>query len=218
MATADSLAKQITALQDEMIPQIPADALTAMMAATKTLAESRQAENALKAGDTCPDFELSNANGSNIRLSEQLKNGPQVISFYRGAWCPYCSLEIKALRDNLDAFRQHGADLIAISPQIPDKSSGQVNELNLDFEVLSDPGNQIAKQFGLVFSLGKDIQDIYDAFGIDVAAHNNDELFELPIPATYIIDSERNIRYAFVDADYTKRLEPSNIINELQKL
>jgi peroxiredoxin len=218
MSASDSLAGQIAALQAEMIPNIPQDTLSTMMSATQTLADSRQAEKALNVGDVCPDFELGNAHGVKVRLSEQLKSGPAVISFYRGAWCPYCNLEIHALKNNLDTFRQHGADLIAISPQVPDKSLPQVNDLDLEFEVLSDIGNEIAKQFGLVFTVSPELRPIYDTFGIDIADHNGDNNFEIPMPATYIVDSGRKIRFGFVSADYTQRLEPSIIIEELQKL
>lgn len=218
MANAKSLSSRITAMQAEMIPQIPETALKIMMAATQKLVASGQAEKALNVGDICPDFELNNAHGISISLSKQLKNGPQVISFYRGAWCPYCNLEINALKQNLEVFRKHGADLIAISPQLPDKSLTQTSELNLEFEVLSDLSNLVAKQFGLVFTLEPDIRPIYDAFEIDIPDHNGDDKFELPIPATYIVDSDRKIRYAFINADYTQRLEPAIIIEELQKL
>jgi len=218
MSTSDFLASQIAALQAEMIPNIPQDTLSTMMSATQTLADSGQAEKALNVGDTCPDFELGNAQGVKVSLSEQLKSGPAVISFYRGAWCPYCNLEIHALKNILDGFRQHGAELLAISPQVPDKSLSQINDLNLEFEVLSDIGNEIAKQFGLVFTVSPELRPIYDAFGIDIADHNGDNNFEIPMPATYIVDSDRKIRFGFVSADYTQRLEPSIIIEELQKL
>jgi len=159
VATSNALAQQIAAMQAEMIPQIPEEALNTMMAATQALVATGLADKALNAGQTCPDFELKNAHGNIVSLDQQLKNGPQVISFYRGAWCPYCNLEIKALKENLPAFRQLGADLIAISPQIPNKSLAQEDELNLEFEVLSDTDNQLARQFGLVFTLPEEIQE-----------------------------------------------------------
>ncbi len=218
MDTSNALAQQIAAMQAEMIPQIPEETLNTMMLATQALVGTGLADKALNAGQTCPDFELKNAHGNIVSLDEQLKNGPQVISFYRGAWCPYCNLEIRALKESLPAFRQLGAELIAISPQVPDKSLAQEEELKLEFEVLSDTDNLLARQFGLVFTLPEEIQAIYDAFKIDVADHNGDDKFELPIPATYIIDSDKKIRYAFVNADYTQRLEPSVIIEELEKL
>jgi peroxiredoxin len=218
VTTSNALAKQIATMQAEMIPQIPEATLSTMLAATQALVDTGQAAKALNVGEACPDFELNNAHGKNVSLGEQLKNGPRVISFYRGAWCPYCNLEIRALKEALPAFRQHGADLIAISPQIPDKSLSQTEELKLEFEVLSDTDNQLARQFGLVFTLPESIREIYDAFEIDVADHNGNDKFELPIPATYIVDKDKVIRYAFVDADYTQRLEPLTIIEELQKL
>ncbi len=137
MANAESLSSRIAAMQAEMIPQIPETALNTMMAATQKLVASGQAEKALGVGDTCPDFELNNAHGISINLGEQLKKGPRILSFYRGAWCPYCNLEINALKQSLGAFRKYGADLIAISPQIPEKSLSQTSELNLEFDVLS---------------------------------------------------------------------------------
>jgi peroxiredoxin len=218
VTTPNALANQIAAMQAEMIPQIPEAALETMVAATQSLIESGLAGKALNTGETIPGFELTNALGKKVSLDEQLKNGPLVISFYRGAWCPYCNLEIRALKEALPAFRQRGADLIAISPQLPDKSLSQTQELQLEFEVLSDIDNQLARQFGLVFTLPESIQSIYDDFGIDVAGHNGNDQFELPIPATYIVDTDKVIRYAFVNADYTQRLEPSTIIEELQKL
>lgn len=218
MTTSNTLANQIAAMQAEMLPQIPEAALNTMMAATQSLVDSGLAGRALKTGESCPDFELDNAHGNSVSLDEQLKHGPLVISFYRGAWCPYCNLEIRALKDALPALRQHGANLIAVSPQLPDKSLSQTEELKLEFEVLSDIDNQLARQFGLVFTLPESIREIYDAFEIDVADHNGNEQFELPVPATYIIDKNKIIRYAFVNADYTQRLEPSIIIEELQKL
>ena len=218
MATSNTLASQIAAMQAEMIPQIPEAALDTMMSATQALIDTGQASKALNVGETCPDFALNNAQGNSVSLHEQLKNGPLVISFYRGAWCPYCNLEIRALKEALAAFRQQGADLIAISPQLPDKSLSQTEELKLEFEVLSDIDNQLARQFGLVFTLPESIRSIYDDFGIDIAGHNGNDTFELPIPATYIVDTDKTIRYAFVNADYTQRLEPSTIVEELQKL
>lgn len=218
MATPNILASQIAAMQAEMIPQIPEAALDTMMSATQALIDTGQAGKALNVGETCPDFTLNNARGDSVSLGEQLKNGPLVISFYRGAWCPYCNLEIRALKEELQAIRQQGADLIAISPQLPDKSLSQAEELKLEFEILSDIDNQLARQFGLIFTLPESIREVYDAFGIDVVDHNGNDKFELPIPATYIVDKDKTIRYAFVNADYTQRLEPLTILEELQKL
>ena len=141
-----------------------------------------------------------------------------VISFYRGAWCPYCNLEIRALAEHLPAIREQGADLLAISPQVVSKAEQQASELALPFAVLSDAGNQVARRFGLVFALPEQTRPIYDAFGFDLPGHNGDDKYELPIPATYIVDTQGVMRFAFVDADYTRRMEPVDIIEQLKSL
>jgi peroxiredoxin len=218
MSQHQSLAEQISSFQEGMLPQIPEAALNTLISTTQQLVESGQAERALKTGDHCPDFTLPNAFGALVPLSEKLRAGPLVISFYRGAWCPYCNLEIRALAAQLDQFRQHGADLVAISPQVVDKAAEQATELELKFEVLSDAGNHTARQFGLVFTVPGEVQPIFDAFEFDVPGHNGDDRYELPIPATYIVDQQGKIRYAYVNADYTQRLEPAVIVEQLRKL
>ena len=165
-----------------------------------------------------PDFDLPNANNVSRTLDYFLSHGPLVVSFYRGAWCPYCNLEIKALQKSLPEITSTGAQLIAISPQTPDKSQDQITAAELTFEVLSDVGNTLAKACGLVFALPESLRPIYQDWQIDIPEHNADESFELPIPATYIIDTSGVIHYAFVNMDFTQRLEPNIIIEQLKKL
>jgi len=111
-----------------------------------------------------------------------------------------------------------GATLVAISPQVPEKSLATAEENKVSFEVLSDVGNKVARQFGLVFTLPERLRMIYKQFGADVAAANGDESYELPLAATYVIDVDGIIRYAFVDTDYTKRLEPDEVVKVLKKI
>ena len=111
-----------------------------------------------------------------------------------------------------------GANLVAISPQLPEKSLSTAEEHKVSFEVLSDLGNKVAREFGLVFALPESLQALYKKFGIDVATANGDDSYELPIVATYVIDSGGTIVHAFVDTDYTKRLEPAEAVEVLKKL
>jgi len=111
-----------------------------------------------------------------------------------------------------------GATLVTVSPQLPDNSLSTAEKLDLTFEVLSDEGNMVARDFGLVFTLPAEMRSIYQDFGIDLPAANGDESFELPVPATYVIDRSGIIRLAFVDIDYTKRLDPEEILAALKKL
>lgn len=212
------LAEQIQSFQDQLLPTIPEDTLNTLMGELQGLVATGIAENAKNKDDIFPAFNLPNADNETRSLRDFLSNGPLVVSFYRGAWCPYCNLEINALQKRLPDITAAGAQLVAISPQLPDKSVDQIKNSHLSFEVLSDVGNYLAKECGLVFTLPESLRPIYDAWEIDIPDHNGDRSFELPIPATYIIDTDGKVRYAFVDMDYTKRLEPDIIIEQLKSL
>ncbi len=157
---------------------------------------------ALNVGDKAPNFTLQNATGDWIELDKQLEKGPAIVVFYRGGWCPYCNITLAAYEEHLDKIKAEGAQLIAISPESPDKSLTTKEKQGLSFEVLSDPENGLAKQFNIAFQFER----------------RNGSMSELPLAATYVIDTDRTIRYAYLDVDYTKRAEPSEIINELAQL
>ncbi len=189
--------------------KVPEDIQKVMAQATQKLKESKISKNALKVGDRAPEIKLLNAVGKEISLYKILEqNDFAVINFYRGAWCSYCNLELKALQERNDDLEKLNAKLIAISPQSPDSSLTTKQKHDLKFEVLSDTGNVIAKEYGLVFSLAEELRPIYKSFGIDIPAANNEESYELPMPATYIVDKNQKIIFAFIDEDYTKRCEP----------
>ena len=153
-----------------------------------------------------------------MRLSDRLATGPVVISFYRGAWCPFCTLEIQALGESVKAIEDIGASLLAISPQSLEAACKTAEDNGIPFDLLSDERNDVAREFGIVFHLQDEIQSIYKEFGLDLALVNGDDSFDLPVPATYILDGDGTIRLAFVDPDYTRRLDPSEIINTLREL
>ena len=212
------LSQELTSFREQFLGSQPEE-ITATMARTSAdLAASGVAESALKAGDLLPPCQLPNATGKIVDVRELLAQGPVVLAFYRGAWCPYCNIELRALQQALPEMQALGATLVAISPQTPDASLSTVEKNELAFEVLSDAGNQFARSCGLVFTLAAELRPIYAGFGIDIPAHNGNETFELPLPATYVIAQDGAIAYAFVDADYTLRLEPAEIVTALQKL
>ena len=213
-----SLADDIKTFQDKLLPTVPAETLNTLMSELQGLIETGLAEKAANIGDKFPEFDLANANNESKSLRHFLRDGPLVLSFYRGAWCPYCNLEINALQQRLPEITAAGGQLVAVSPQLPEKSLDQVNRSKLTFEVLSDVGNKLAKQINLAFTLPQPLRPIYEAWQLDIPGHNDDDSFELPIPATYIIDTDGVIRYAFVEMDYTQRLEPDIIIEQLKRL
>ena len=165
-------------------------------------------------GDVAPDFMLSNAVGLSVTLSDYLKKGKVVLTWYRGGWCPYCNLTLRRLQLELPNFKAKGANLIALTPELPDKSLSTAEKNNLEFEVLSDVGNQVAKQYGLVFELIPEVAAMYQK-AFDLHGFNGDDSNELPLAATYVISQAGVIEYAFLDADYRNRAEPSEILSNL---
>ena len=196
----------------------PEEIKSVMTKATTDLINTRLAENSLGQGDKLPDFSLPNAVGEEVTLESLLSKGAVVISFYRGGWCPYCNMELRALQQVLPEIEAKGATLVAISPETPNSSLSTKEKNELSFEVLSDLGNILAKQLGLVFTLPESLRPIYNNFGIDIPAHNGDSSFELPIPATYVVATDGTVVRSFASGDYTERLNPLEIIKALNKL
>lgn len=213
-----SLTQQLVELQNQMKEKLPPEVRKVMAEATEKLAQSRITDRSLKEGDTMPEFALPNAVGKTVGIKDLLAKGPAVVSFYRGSWCPYCNLEMRALQQALPKIKSLGAALVAISPQTPDKSLSEKEKDDLTFEILSDAGNQTAKKFGLVFQLPENLRPMYKSFGIDLPEYNGDETFDLPVPATYVVDTAGLVRKAFVDADYTQRLDPAEVVDALRNL
>lgn len=178
----------------------------------EALAESDILERALRTGDTAPMFELPDPHGNTVRLSEVLEGGPAVISFYRGSWCPFCNLELRALQREVDGATQAGVTLVAISPNKPDVSGEMIDELGLTFPVLSDSANEVASAFGLVYEMVPEQVEYYRAHGRDIGEMNGTETWTLPVPATYVIDRSGTIRYDFIDLNHRVRAEPSEVV------
>lgn len=176
------------------------------------------AEAALKENEQVPDFTLPDALGQQVTLSQLLTQGPVIITFYRGGWCPYCNLELRAYQKALPQIQELGATLVAISPQTPDHSLSTIEKQELAFAVLSDVGNQVARQFGLVFTLDEATRALYTQFGADLPMFNGDDSWELPMTGTFLVDQARTVRLASVDSNFLHRLDPSFVIAQLKEL
>ncbi|QCE42559.1 peroxiredoxin-like family protein [Psychroserpens sp. NJDZ02] len=182
-----------------------------------SVAKSGVLENALNVGDKALNFTLKNALNKSVNLYDELKNGPVVLTWYRGGWCPYCNITLHALQDKLPEFKNEGATLLALTPELPDNSLSTSEKNNLEFSVLSDLENTVGKEYGVVYTLTDDVATIYNAgFGLNKV--NGDNSNQLPLAATYVIDTNGIIQYAFLDADYTKRAEVTDILTALRKL
>ncbi|MFH8610561.1 peroxiredoxin-like family protein [Streptomyces sp. NPDC018029] len=213
-----SLNAELRTFYDARQQQIPAEIRAIMQRAGEELESSGQADRALTTGAQAPGFSLPTATGKTVTLKELLPQGPVVLTFYRGAWCPYCNIALRSLQQHHDAITQRGARLIAVSPQIPDESLSLADKHALAFDVLSDEGSTVAKSYGLAFDLPDDLAAVYDKLGFDLQRVNNGHPRTLPLPATYVIDRNSTIQWAFVNSDYTTRAEPIEILGALDAL
>jgi peroxiredoxin len=197
---------------------VPRSVIDTMHRATEELIASGAATRALKAGDTAPLFVLKDPDGKPVSAAELLGQGPLIISFYRGVWCPYCNMDLQALQEALPSFRELGASLVAISPQNPANSRKSVRTNGLGFPILSDPGNATAAAFGLRFTLPDYLIELYKSLKNDLPAFNGDTSWTLPMPGRFVIGQDRVIRYAEVNPDYTQRPEPGDMLPVLRHL
>lgn len=198
--------------------QAPAAVVEIMHRATADLIATGQAERTLKAGDRAPAFALADHDDNTHSLGQLLKQGPLVLTFYRGVWCPYCNLDLQALEAAAPKILAAGAHLAAVSPQTAVNSRKARKDHGLSFPVLSDPGNEIASKFGLRFRLPDDLAGVYQQFGIDLQQFNGDASQTLPMPARYVIASDGVIQYAEVNADYTRRPDPEELLPVLHRI
>lgn len=175
--------------------------------------------NALGLSQQAPLFQLPNPQGQHVDLQDLLNKGPVVLTFYRGSWCPYCNLQLRALQARLKEIKALGAELVAISPQVPDDSLTEDQISNMDFIVLSDQDAKTAAQYGVAWEVPAFLlQHMRDDRGLDLESINNGNASILPIPATFILDKSGKVVWRFVDLDYRTRSEPDDIINALQNL
>ena len=184
----------------------------------QALAETGLVAKAVKAGETAPLFRLRYGPGGFIDVSDLLDRGPVVVSFFWGDWCPFCVLELKALAAAHPQIERLGARLLVLSPQARDKSSSLTGDGEPRFPLLRDPGCNIAARYRIAFTVPQQFRAAYLALGYPVSARTGSKDWVLPIPATYVLDSTGLVVLSYLDADYTTRLEPAEIIVALRHL
>lgn len=170
---------------------------------------------AKQVGDQAPNFSLKNAKGEAVQLSDYLAKGPVVLTWYRGGWCPYCNLTLRHLQAALPDFQAAGAQLLALTPELPDKSLSTQEKNELVFEVLTDKNLEVARQYGIVFKLTDEVATVYNK-NFSLEDYNGNDSDELPLAATYVIAADGTITYAFLDAEYRRRAEPADILAALK--
>ncbi|WP_437373332.1 peroxiredoxin-like family protein [Maribacter litoralis] len=176
-------------------------------------------KNAIKIGEKAPDFKLPNPLGKDVQLSDLLSKGPVVVTFYRGSWCPYCNLQLRALQAKLKEIESLGATLVAISPEMPDGSMTKNEISNMDFTVLSDQDAKVASQYGVAWEVPEFLLDhMRIDRELDLKEINNGNGSVLPIPATFIIGTNGLVQWNYVNVDYRTRSEPDEIIEALKSI
>lgn len=179
----------------------------------------KEGEKAIKIGEKAPDFKLPDALGDQISLTNLLKNGPVVITFYRGSWCPYCNLQLRALQDKLPDIKKLDATLVAISPEVPDASMTKNEISKMEFIVLSDQDAKVASQYGVAWEVPEFLlEHMRIDRELDLKKINNGNSNILPIPATFILGMDGIVKWNYVNVDYRNRSEPDDIIEALKNI
>lgn len=205
-------------LQNNLATMLPPDALEVFERDAQSLKTAHTSILKLQVGELAPDFSLSNATGEVLSLSSLLKQGKVVLAFYRGSWCPYCNLQLSQYQQVLNQIQDLGAQLVAISPQTPDESLNMSEKNSLGFEVLSDNGNIVARQFTTVFKNAEAPVETMKALGIDFDSFYSDDSQELPIPSVFVIEQDSSVSFAqAIDGDYRNRVEAQDILNALKE-
>lgn len=210
------LQSQLDAFKADFASKMPAERVALYEAKIEELRSEFIVSRSLQPGATAPDFTLQNQRGAPVTLSDLLRSNRVVITFYRGGWCPYCNIQLKAYQAILPRLSALNALLVAISPQLPDASLSTAEQDELTFDVVSDLGNQVARKFGLVYTLPEELQAALRSFNKVLPSINGDDSWELPVPATFVIDRGGRSLLSHVDVDYRNRLEPAAIIAALE--
>lgn len=213
-----SIQPELAATARHLATVLPASASQTIEAGIAAVHAAGQASRARRAGQPAPDFTLPDAAGQPVTLSELLANGPVVLVFYRGNWCPYCHVQLRAYGQALSDFQQLNATLVAVSPQTPDRTALTAEEKDLRFPVLSDRGNTVARQYGLAYQVGDAVYHALHGVGIDLATFNGDDSGELPLTGTFVIAQDGTIAWAATEADFKQRPDPAVLLEALASL
>jgi peroxiredoxin len=213
---AEALRDALTGLKEKAKELLPSEVGEVFSADQERSVRVAERDKFAKAGERMDDFTLPDAAGGEVALSALVADGPAVLVFYRGAWCPYCNVALRAYQqDLLPALKEQGVPLVAISPQAPDGSLSMREANELEYAVLSDVGNLVARGLGITFQPTEEVRAAMTGAGADLAERNGDGSWELPHPAVLVVEPGRTIRFIDVQPDYTARAEPAQVLEAL---
>jgi len=218
LVSATAFQQALTATAQHLATALPPTAARGIDAGIARTEAAGTARHALAAGQPAPNFTLPDAAGQPQTLATLLEQGPVVLTFYRGNWCPYCNVQLRAYQQALPELARYDATLAAVSPQTPDFTSLTASEKGLTFPVLSDVGNAVARQYGLAYGVGAEVADTLRGVGIDLAAYNGTADDELPLTATFLIGTDGVVAWAQVEANFKHRPDPTALLAALAQL
>ncbi|MGD0595775.1 MAG: peroxiredoxin-like family protein [Acidimicrobiales bacterium] len=211
-----TIREQSEQLKAAAAERLPAEVVEVFDRSIRDLLDQGLPSGTVAVGDTLESFTLSDATDAPVTLDQLVEAGPAVMVFYRGGWCPYCNLALRTYQHELlPELAAFGARLVAISPQSPDQSLSTTEKAGLEFTVLSDPGNRVARSVGIVFQQADDVLEAQRKLGLDLAQVNAEGSTELPRPTVLIVDGDRTVRFVDIQPDYTARTEVSDILAAL---
>jgi peroxiredoxin len=212
-----TLSEQLAAFRASWRARVPADSQTLMDQHVAHLAGTGIERSAKQVGDRAPAIRLRNQYGEDFDVAVLLAKGPVVVTFYRGGWCPFCNLELKAYQSVLPRIVAAGANMVAISPEKPDDTVSTAEKNALTFPVLSDVGQAVGKAFGVVYAFTDDVRKVYAGFGLDIPTKNGTpDDWSLPLSATYVIGRDGIIEFADTRVDYRERSDPLDVLHVLE--
>lgn len=209
------LRQRLAEIRAKVEALIPSERMAPIERAVAELAAAGLVDRILPVGASAPAFELSDQSARMVSSASLLASGPLIIVLYRGRWCPYDVATLEAWNQRLPEIQAAGAHLVAISPQKPQHTFFTADQHKLQFPVLSDSGNAIARQFGLVYRLPDYLEQHYRRIFVNLPNSNGDHSWELPVAATYVISASGKVAYAHADPDFRLRAEPAAIIQTL---
>jgi peroxiredoxin len=213
-----SLTTQLQSLHDNFHANGPPQITSVIQEATNDFTSSFDHSGTIKVGDTLPPFRMSNALGKEVTSQELISKGPLLLTFYRGEWCPYCNLALSSLQKHLAAIQAKDVTLVAVTPELPNGTLTMTEKHELKFPVLTDLGSKYAQDLGIVWKQPDKMMKVFEQFGNDLEKRNGDDSRLLPVPATFLVDRKGVVKNAFVDPDYTKRLEPTTALEWIDAL
>ncbi len=212
-----NLAKQIEILNKELSKQLPEEINELFAQSIKDLKDQKIEEKAMTVGMSLPPFSLMNSENQQLNSQQLLEQYDKVVLFFfRGSWCPYCNLELRAIQNFITQNQLDRIRILAISPQSTTYSKQLISENNLAFDLLYDQNNELSKKLGIAFTLQDYAQVAYSGLGIDLSLFNGNDTYELPIPAVFVVDKNAIITYSYVDSNYVNRIDLENLATILK--